>query len=127
MWVADSANSWWTASSGGRRGGTNQGGDYRIYSPNYLNFLQVSGPTVSTRASIMQDAAVGLLSSINGVSVGLMRYDTVGSGWSPAADGYGGMVTNAIDDIEDNRAALIAEIEGWHFAGNTPLSGFTPI
>ena len=122
VWVSDSANSWWTASSGGRRGGTNQGGDYRIYSPNYLNFLQVNGATVSTRASIMQDAAVGLLNSINGVSVGLMRYDTVGSGWSSAADGYGGMVTNAVDDIEDNRAALIAEIEGWHFAGNTPLS-----
>lgn len=54
VWVSDSANSWWTASSGGRGGGTNQGGDYRIYSPNYLNFLQVNGPTVSTRASIMR-------------------------------------------------------------------------
>lgn len=47
-----------------------------------------------------------------------MRYDTSGS----TADGDGGMVTNAIDDIEDNRAAMVAEIGGWHFAGNTPLS-----
>ena len=104
--------------AGGGGGGTNQGGTYRIYSVNYLNFLQINPPTTSTRASIMQGAATGLLGSLNGVNIGLMSYDTSGT----ISDGNGGMVTNAIDDIEDNRQPMINEIKAWHFAGNTPLS-----
>jgi type IV pilus assembly protein PilY1 len=115
VWTSNTANSWWTASG---FFGPNQGGTYRIYSVNYLNFLQINPPTTSTRASIMQGAATGLLGSLNGVNIGLMRYDTSGT----ISDGNGGMVTNAIDDIEDNRQPMIDEINAWHFAGNTPLS-----
>ncbi|MCC7464220.1 MAG: hypothetical protein IT480_17385, partial [Gammaproteobacteria bacterium] len=108
-WVNSAANSWW---------GSNTGTTYRIYSVNYLNFLQINPPTISTRARIVQDAAVNLLNSVSGVNIGLMRYDTLGG----VADSNGGMVTNAIAPITDNRTPMINEINSWHFTGNTPLS-----
>jgi type IV pilus assembly protein PilY1 len=114
VWVSSAANSWWTS-------GSNNGTTLRIYSPNYLNFLQVNPPVITTRAAIVQEAATELLNTWNGISVGLMRYDTRNF-FSGAANGSGGMVTNAIAEIADNRASLISEIESWHFAGDTPLS-----
>jgi type IV pilus assembly protein PilY1 len=117
VWISNSSNSWWTASGSS---GPNQGATYRIYSANYLNFSQVNPPVNTTRAAVVQEAAKELLLNWEGINVGLMRYDTRSS-WG-AGDGSGGMVTNAVADIEDNRAAMISEIEGWHFAGDTPLS-----
>ncbi len=96
--------------------GASAGGTYSIYDPNYVNYLFDSAQN-GTRAkiSIMHDAAAALLTSLNGVNVGVMRYDLNGSG---------GMVLAPVADIGTgtNRTDRINLINSWAAAGVTPLS-----
>jgi type IV pilus assembly protein PilY1 len=87
---------------------------YTIYDGNYLNYLNDSSQS-STRSKIstMQSAVTSLLTSLNGINVGLMRYDQHGSG---------GMVMVPMDDVGKNRATMISEIQSWAPTGVTPLS-----
>ena len=94
----------------------NAGGTYTIYDPNYMNFLFDSTQNQTrSKISIMHDAAAALLTSLNGVNVGVMRYDLNGSG---------GMVLAPVADLGagTNRQDRINLIKSWAAAGSTPLS-----
>ena len=83
---------------------------YTIYSGNYLNWYY--GPvTTSTRLQLVKDAATNLLNTINGVNVGLMRFNT----------SEGGPVIYAMEDIATARTGMTTAIN------NLPASGWTPL
>ena len=106
----------WESASGQNYFASSAGGTYTIYSPNYMNYLFNSTLNQTrSKISIMQNAASSLLTSLNGVNVGLMRYDLNGSG---------GMVLAPVADIAagTNRTDRINLIKSWAAAGVTPLS-----
>src|SRR5258706_8897863 len=106
----------WESASGQNYFASSAGGTYTIYSPNYMNYLFNSTLNQTrSKISIMQNAASSLLTSLNGVNVGLMRYDLNGSG---------GMVLPPVADIAagTNRTDRINLIKSWAAAGVTPLS-----
>ncbi len=83
-----------------------------LYSANYLNwFYGATGP--STRSQVMKDVAKGLLGSVHGVNIGLMRFNS---------DGVGGHLVQAVKDVDSSRAALAAAIDALPADSTTPLS-----
>jgi type IV pilus assembly protein PilY1 len=106
----------WDASSVKNFFRTNSGATYTIYSANYMNYLFDSTQrSTKSKISIMHDAASSLLNSLNGVNIGLMRYNYSGSG---------GMVVAPVEDIGTgtNRQDRINLVNSWAAAGITPLS-----
>ena len=92
--------------------------------PNILFILDTSG-SMSTRdggagtpsrIEIVRDAAINLVNSLDNVNIGLMRY---------SSNAQGGMVLEAVDDIANNRATIVARLASFNAGnvnGNTPLS-----
>ncbi len=106
----------WAASSEGCWGSGNCGAQqYWVYSGNYANYVNSGSatPVYKSRLEVVRRASVSLLNTLNGVSVGVMRYDS---------SGEGGMVAGAVAPIADNRTTLINTINSWIPAGSTPLS-----
>lgn len=95
---------------------------HTLYSANYLNWLNapVSSATL-TRLETVQAVAKALVASIDGVNLGLMRYSDNADGSDDTA-AEGGMVLNAVGDIRENRANLIASIDTLSARGFTPLT-----
>ena len=96
--------------------GASSGGTYTIYTANYMNWLFDSTQTTTkSKMAIMRSAASSLLNSLNGVNVGLMRYN-----WR----GTGGMVLYPVSDIGagSNRANMVNLVQSWAPTGVTPLS-----
>ncbi|MEE8543022.1 MAG: PilC/PilY family type IV pilus protein [Gammaproteobacteria bacterium] len=84
---------------------------YTIYDGNYLNWYY--GPvTTSTRLQLIKDAATNLLNTVNGVNVGLMRFNT----------SEGGSVIYAMEDIATGRAGMTTAINDLSTSFFTPLS-----
>ncbi len=84
---------------------------YTVYEGNYINWFY--GPTgLSTRIKVVQDVATSLLNSVNGVNVGLMRFNGE----------EGGPVIHAIENITTGRVAMQAKINALPADGFTPLS-----
>ena len=84
---------------------------YTIYDGNYLNWFY--GPTTtSTRSQVVKDVATDLLSTLNGVNVGLMRFNRL----------EGGPVRHAIEDVSIARDTIRAAINDLPASGDTPLS-----
>ena len=106
-----SANqSWWTADA------ANKGKAYVLWSPNFIAYTyDPPASATATRMEVVKEAAKNLVSNVSNMNVGLMRYDTTGNG---------GMVMAPAKPIDEgtNRADLIALIDDFHYAGNTPLS-----
>src|SRR4051794_1959088 len=71
--------------------------------------------TTDSRMDVVKEAAINLITTTHNMNIGLMRYDTAGSG---------GMVMAPARPIDEgtNRADLIALISEFKQAGNTPLS-----
>lgn len=92
---------------------------YNFWSANYLNWWAStggSGTMTVTRLWIVQDVAKKLVDRLNGVNIGLMRFDSSNSG------GYqGGPVTLPIADIATTRDTFKTTISGYSPSGNTPL------
>jgi type IV pilus assembly protein PilY1 len=89
---------------------------YTIYTPNYLNWLYDSKQkTTASKMWIMRGAASSLLNSLQGVNVGLARYNNGGSG---------GMILAPVAPIDTgtNRKDMIDLVNSWAPAGITPLS-----
>ena len=82
------------------------------YSANYLNWYY-GPPTTSTRIQVVKDVATQLLDNVNGVNVGLMRFN------DPAE---GGPVLHAMEDVATGRTAMQTKINALPDNGNTPLS-----
>ncbi len=85
---------------------------YTAYDANYLNWYY--GPTTGsqTRTQIMKQVATDLLNTVEGVNVGLMRFN----------NNEGGPVIHAMEDIVDARPVLTPRINGLPASGWTPLS-----
>jgi type IV pilus assembly protein PilY1 len=83
---------------------------YTVFDGNYLNWFY--GPTsTSTRIQVVKDVATDLLSTVNGVNVGLMRFNF----------SQGGPVVYPMEDIATARAGMTTAIN------NLPASGWTPL
>ncbi|MFO1400678.1 MAG: PilC/PilY family type IV pilus protein [Steroidobacteraceae bacterium] len=105
---SNSADSWWAVVG-------NTGGNYTVFSANYLNYYAWAPSSIQTRMSSVQNAATGLLGLLSGVNVGLMTYSYGGSG---------GMVRTPVQSIDATgvRSTLVDEINHFVPAGDTPLS-----
>lgn len=113
VWTATAGNSVWS--------NTNAGTLATLYNGNYVAYhWQYRIPTIITRMDVMKDAATRLLSALNGVNVGLMRYSRNGGAGDLLAQG--GMVAYPVSPIETNRQQLIDAVNSWDADGFTPLS-----
>ena len=95
---------------------------YTFYSSNWMNWRYAADGTAQkvSRLAAVQDAAIGMTASIDGVNLGLMRYsNNKGSGEQVASGGY---VVQAVDDVTANRDGIIDKINKFSPDGNTPLS-----
>jgi len=118
VWYADkdarnSANKWNSAAS--KKYGYSS--TYNFWSANYLNWWAAtggSGTMKKTRLWIVQDVAKKLVDRLNGVNIGLMRFDGVSLY-------QGGPVTLPIADIAETRELFKTTISGYTPSGNTPL------
>ena len=85
---------------------------YTFYDGNYLNWKNSPVSTALTRSVIMKEVAKKVLSSVNNLNVGLMRFD----------GGDGGPVILDITDLDANRQMVIDAVDAIGAAGVTPLS-----
>ncbi len=105
IWTT-AGNSWWTVFG-------NTGVSLTFYSANYINYVNDASLYVTqAKMKIMQDAVKNLLLSVQGVNVGLIRYD-----WR----GNGGMVMQAMGPIAANATPITNVVNSWIASGNTPL------
>ncbi|MDH3532232.1 MAG: PilC/PilY family type IV pilus protein [Gammaproteobacteria bacterium] len=86
--------------------------DYTVYDGNYLNW-KANPETVSlSRSVIMKEVTKKVLSSVNNLNVGLMRFD----------GNDGGAVILDITDLDANRQTVLDAVDQIPATGNTPLS-----
>ena len=85
---------------------------YTVYEGNYINWFHGSDVETSTRLQVLQDVADNLVSTANGVKIGLMRFQK----------GAGGPVIHAVEAIENSRDSMISAIAGLEARNFTPLS-----
>jgi type IV pilus assembly protein PilY1 len=85
---------------------------YTFYDGNYLNW-KINPVVVSlSRSVIMKEVTKKVLSSVNNLNVGLMRFD----------GGDGGPVILDITDLDANRQTVIDAVDALPAGGVTPLS-----
>ena len=85
---------------------------YTVYDGNYLNWKSSPVNTALSRSVIMKEVTKKVLSSVNNLNVGLMRFD----------GGDGGAVMLDITDLDSNRQAVIDAVDALPAGGVTPLS-----
>ena len=85
---------------------------YTFYDGNYLNWLNNPVTENWSRNRIMREVAIKVLSSVNNLNVGVMRFD----------GGDGGPVIQAMTDLDTNRADIVDTIDNIGAGGVTPLS-----
>ena len=87
---------------------------YTLYSANWLNwYYSPPVPTSITRLQTVQAVATSLVSSIDDVNLGLMRF---------SSDAEGGMVIHEVADVATARNSIIAGINSLTPEGATPLA-----
>ena len=86
-----------------------------LYSVNYINwYYGASGSTPKTRLQIVRDVAKSMIDSLDGVNIGLMRYDQ---------NAEGGMVTYPVSQLTaTSRIAMKTMLDTYVADGYTPLS-----
>lgn len=99
---------------------------YAFYSANYMNWYHgTEEGSAETRLEIVQKVAKQLITDLEGVNLGLMRY-SVNTKRSTEPDDYlarGGMVTYPISELTPAaKEAMIDQISSWRPNGYTPLS-----
>lgn len=85
---------------------------YTFFDGNYLNWKASPQSATLSRTVIMKEVAKKVLSSVNNLNVGLMRFD----------GGDGGPVILDITDLDSNRQAVLDAIDSLPASGVTPLS-----
>jgi type IV pilus assembly protein PilY1 len=83
-----------------------------LYDGNYLNYLRNPRIGSESRIDIVASTVKSILSSIDGINVGIMRFN----------NNAGGTVLQAVKDLDRNRDELIATIDGIVADGFTPAS-----
>jgi type IV pilus assembly protein PilY1 len=88
---------------------------YSLYSANYINwFYGAGGSSPKTRLQIVREVAKNMVDSLDGVNLGIMRYDQRAEG---------GMVTYPVSELTTtSRAAMKLMLDGYVADGFTPLS-----
>jgi len=104
-WTSDSATEVAWGSSG-------RSTMYSIHDGNYLNYQNDPATRDISRSDIMKEATKNVLNSVNDMNVGIMRFNGE----------QGGIVIQEPIDLDSNRAAILARIDGLDAAGYTPLS-----
>jgi type IV pilus assembly protein PilY1 len=85
---------------------------YYLWDGNWLNWSTAGGTVTRQRLDIVKEVAKQLLDNVDGVNVGLMRFNFE----------EGGPVLKALADVATNRAELEAAIDALPASGWTPLS-----
>jgi type IV pilus assembly protein PilY1 len=85
---------------------------YTVYDGNFLNWKSLPASVDLTRNAIMKQVAKAVLNSVTDVNVGLMRFN----------DRDGGAVIEALQDLDSNRADILASIDSLPSDGRSPLS-----
>lgn len=85
---------------------------YTFFDGNYLNWKASPVSVTLTRNAIMKIVTTKVLSSINNMNVGIMRFN----------GGDGGMVIKAMTDLDSNRQEILDVINSLPAGGVTPLS-----
>lgn len=86
---------------------------YTFYSSNWMNWYRVTPATTTrSRIAVAQDAIVDMVSSVDDINMGMMRFNVYdGDGDFGDDQQYtGGLVTNRIQDIDLGRAGLISRV-----------------
>ena len=92
---------------------------YSVFDGNYLNWKQQPTNVTMSRSDIMKEVTKKVLSSVNDLNVGLMRFNPT----SPAGvRGVGGAVILDLTDLDDNRQDVLDAVDSLPAAGWTPLS-----
>ena len=91
------------------------------------NIVYDDAPYYRDRLAVVQDVSTQLISELENVNIGMMKYDiayTNRAGWQGNYDllGQGGMVVHPISDLDDNRNTLTTRINNIHHFGSTPLA-----
>jgi len=92
---------------------------YTVYSGNYLNWKGKPNNVVMSRSNIMKVVTKKVLSSVNALNVGLMRFNPTGPG---DVRGVGGSVILDLTDLDNNRQAVLDAVDSLPADGWTPLS-----
>jgi type IV pilus assembly protein PilY1 len=100
---------------------------YTVYSGNYLNWKALPNNVTWSRSRIMKEVTKKVLSSVNQLNVGLMRFNPTGPngrGDNPDTSerGVGGSVILDLTDLDNNRQAVLDAIKSLPADGWTPLS-----
>jgi type IV pilus assembly protein PilY1 len=85
---------------------------YTFYDGNYLNWKTTPTTVTLSRSDIMKEVTKKVLSSVNNLNVGLMRFNNMD----------GGPVILGMTDLDVNRQSVLDTIDGLPAAGRTPLS-----
>ena len=85
---------------------------YTVYKGNYLNWKSTPNAVTLSRTAIMKAVTKKVLSSVNNLNVGLMRFQ----------GNNGGPVILDITDLDTNRQAVLDAVDALPAGGNTPLA-----
>ena len=102
----------YTSSSGSEIYWGNVGNLKTVYDANYINWFYGPGGGDLRKTDILQAVTKNVLGSMNDVNVGFMRFD----------GNDGGPVIFGLKDLDTNRAAANAIVDGLPASGYTPLS-----
>jgi len=89
---------------------------YTVFDGNYLNWQESPNMVELSRSDIMKAVTSTVLSSVNNLNVGLMRFD----------GNDGGPVILDMTDLDANRQDILDAIDDLPASGNTPLSEVLP-
>lgn len=92
---------------------------YSVFDGNYLNWKNQPNNITLSRTAIMKTVAKKVLSSVNDLNVGLMRFNPTGPN---DERGVGGAVILDLTDLDANRQAVLDAIDTLPADGWTPLS-----
>lgn len=111
----------WRADSTGAITWSRTGGNYTFYNANYLNWRETGGgATTKTRLQIVKEVFSGLLDSVSGINVAVMRFDQ-GSGSTSGSNG--GYFIAAMQELNDTtRAGYQTAVNALTASGWTPLA-----
>ncbi len=83
-----------------------------VYDGNFLNYLENPSLIMDSRINIVNNTAKAILNAIDGINVGIMRFN----------HSDGGPVIVGMQDLDSNRAAIIDTIDSITAGGATPVS-----
>ena len=83
-----------------------------VYDGNYLNYRENPALVNSRRIDIVNNVTKAILNSISDINVGIMRFN----------DNQGGPVILDVQDLDTNRASILATIDAIDADGATPVS-----